>query len=135
MGFIDSSYRVECIVGPMVVLSLPTECSQTHNSFVMNPFTKAFKNMGPIWIGEWGFFSLLENVSSGKYDCVVLKCMYDRMQSKFYVCSSIDRVWKSVDLPFGGTSTPKNGAFYKSKLFWLYVDKDYEYCPQYGYTI
>ena len=50
LGFIVSRYRVECIVGPMVVLSLPTKCSQTHNYFVTNPFTKAFKNIGPIRI-------------------------------------------------------------------------------------
>lgn len=135
LGFIDSRYKVECIVGPMVVLSLPIECSQTHNYFVTSPFTKTFKNIGPIWIGDSGFFSLLENVSSEKYDWIVLKHIYNGMQSKFYVCSSLHRVWKRDVVPYGGTSPPKNVVFYKSKLFWLSLYKEYEDYTQYGYTI
>ena len=77
----------------------------------------------------------MENVSNKKYEWVVLKHIYDRMQSKFYVYIRHDRVWKRVDLPFGGTSPPKNGVFYKSKIFWLYLDKEYEDYTQYGYTI
>lgn len=117
MGFIDSRYIVECIVGSMVVLSLPTEFSHSHNYFVMNPFTKEFKNTGPIQIGDWRFLSLLENISNRKYDWVFLKHMYDKMQSKFYVCSSLDRVWQKDVVPFGGTSPPKNVVLYKTKLF------------------
>ena len=30
---------------------------------------------------------------------------------------------------------PKNVVFYKSKLFWLYLDKEYEDYPRYRYTI
>ena len=101
----------------------------------MNPFTKALKNIGRIKIGYWGLFSLLKKVSSIKHDWVVLKHMYYRMQSKFYVYSNIDRVWKRVDLSFGGTSPPKNGVYYKSKLFWLYLDKEYDDYPRYGYKI
>ena len=101
----------------------------------MNPFTKDLKNIGRIRIGDRGFFSLLENVSSNKYDWVVLKHIYDRIQSKFYVYSSLHRVWRRADLPFGGTSPPQNGVFYRSKLFWLYLDTEYEDYPRYGYTI
>ena len=57
------------------------------------------------------------------------------MQSKFYVCSSLDRVWQRAVVPFGGTSPPKNVVFYKSKLFWLYLNKEYENYLRYGYTI
>ena len=95
----------------------------------MNPFTKALKNIGQIRIGDWGFFALLENVSNKKYDWVVLKHIYDRMQSKFNVYSSLDRVWQRVDLPFGGTSPPQNRVFYKIKFFWLYMDTEYEHYP------
>jgi hypothetical protein len=133
--FIDSSYRVECTVGSMILISLPTECSHCNNYFVMNPFTKDFKNIGCVSVGDSGFFSLLEKVSANKYDWIFLKHVYKRMQSKFYICNSFDRVWQRTKLPYGGTTPPKDVVFYKSKLFWLYLDKDYEDYPRYGYTI
>jgi hypothetical protein len=133
--FIDSRYRVECTAGSMVLLSFPTQYSHCNNYFVMNPFTKAFKNIGCISVGYGGFFSLLQNVTANKYDWVVLKHVYKRMQSKYYICSSLDRVWRRTELPYGGTTPPKDAVFYKNKLFWLYLDKDYEEYPHYGYTI
>ena len=66
LRFIDSRYKVQSTIGAIVVLSLPTALSHSRNYFVMNPFTKALKNIGRIRIGDWGFFSLLENVSSNK---------------------------------------------------------------------
>ena len=56
------------------------------------------------------------------------------MHSEFYVCSSLG-VWQRDGVPFGGTSPPKNVVFYKSKMLWLYLDKEYEDYPRYGYTI
>ena len=52
-----------------------------------------------------------------------------------FMFTSLDRVWQRADLPFGGTSPPQNGVFYRSKLFWLYLDTEYEDYPRYGYTI
>ena len=54
--FIESSYKVECIVGSMILLSKPTGCSHTNNYFVLNPFTKDFKHLGSLWVGDCGFF-------------------------------------------------------------------------------
>jgi hypothetical protein len=119
----------------MILISSPTKCSHCNNYFVMNPFTKAFKNIGCISVGDWGFFSLLEKVSANKYDWIFLKHVYKRMQSKFYICNNFDRVWRRKKLPYGGTTPPKDAGFYKSKLFWLYLDKDYKDYPRYGYTI
>lgn len=119
----------------MVFLSLPTKWSHSHNYFVMNPFTNEFKNIGPIRIGDWGLFLLFENLSSSKYEWVVQKHMYDKMQSKIYVFSSLHKVSERVDLLFGVTSTPKNVVFCKSNLFSLYMDKEYEKYPWHGYTI
>ena len=56
LWFIDSRYKVESAIGPMVVLSLPTEFSHSRNYFVMNPFTKALKNIRRIRIGDWDYF-------------------------------------------------------------------------------
>jgi hypothetical protein len=133
--FIDSSYTIECTVRSMILLSLPTRCSLTKNYFVMNPFTKSFKNIGSIWVGDSGFFTLLENVSARKYEWVVLKHISNNMQSKYFICSSLDRVWRSTNIPYGGTTPPKEAVVYKSKIYWLYLDKDYEDYPYYGYTI
>jgi hypothetical protein len=57
------------------------------------------------------------------------------MQLKFYICNNFDRVWRRTKLPYGGTTPPKDVLFYKSKLFLLYLNKDYEDYPRYGYTI
>jgi len=62
---------------------------------MMNLFTKAFKNIRSIWVGYWGFFSMLEKVSEIKYDWVVLKHIYKRMQSRFYIWINLDRVWRT----------------------------------------
>jgi hypothetical protein len=92
--FIDSSYIIECTVRSMMLLSLPKTCSLTKNYFVMNPFMKSFKNIGSIWVGDWGFFTLLENVSARKYEWVVLKHILNNMQSNYFICSILDRVWR-----------------------------------------
>jgi hypothetical protein len=60
----------------------------------MNPFTKTFKNIASIWVGDCGFFTLLKKLSSIKYEWVVLKHIYKQMQSMHYICSSLDRVWR-----------------------------------------
>jgi len=57
----------------MILIYLPIGCSLTKNYFVMNPFTKSFKNIGSTWVGNWGLFTPLENVGARNYERVVLK--------------------------------------------------------------
>ena len=57
------------------------------------------------------------------------------MQSDYFICSSIFKCWGWTTIPYGGTTPPKEAVFYKSKMFWLYLDKEYEEYPKYGYTI
>jgi hypothetical protein len=45
----------------------------------MNPFTKDFKNIGCVSVGDSGLFSLLEKASANKYDWIFLKHVYKRM--------------------------------------------------------
>ena len=117
------------------MLSAPTRRCHTNNYYVLNPFTKEFKHLGSLWVGDCGFFSLLQNMSAKKYDWVALKHVYTGMQSDYFICSSIFKCWRRTTIPSGGTTPPKEAVFYKSKMFWLYLDKEYEEYPKYGYTI
>jgi len=57
------------------------------------------------------------------------------MDSHFLICSSFENVWKRRELPYGGVTPPKETIFFKEKFYWVYLDRDYEYYPTYGYTI
>jgi hypothetical protein len=133
--FIDSTYTIECTIRCMILFSSPTGCSLAKNYFVMNPFTKSFKNLGSIWVGDGGFFTLLENISARKYEWVVLKHISRKNQSKYFICSSLENVWRRTTIPYAGTTPPKEAVVYKSKIYWLYLDTDYDDYPRYGYTI
>ena len=74
-------------------------------------------------------------MSAKKYDWVALKHVYTGMESNYFICSSIFKCWRRKTIPSGGTTPPKEVVFYKSKMFLLYLDKDYEEYPKYGYTI
>ena len=82
-----------------------------------------------------GFFSLLENVTSQSYDWVVVKHFYLTIQLKLYTCSSLDTVWMRKTITYGSLPPPNDVVFYKSKMYWSYLDIDYDECPKYGYTI
>ena len=131
----ERRYIIKSIVGSMIILSLTTKCSYCNNYFVINPFTKTFTYIGSIWVGEMGSFSLLENVSSWRYGWVVVKHFYLTMQSMFYTCSSLDTVWMRKIITYGSLPSPRDVVFCKSKMYWLYLDIDYDECPKYGYTI
>ena len=45
------------------------------------------------------------------------------------------KLWRITTIPYSGTTPPKEAIFYKSKTFWLYLNKEYEEYPKYGYTI
>jgi hypothetical protein len=92
----------------------------------MNPFMKSFKNIGSIWVGDSGFFTLLENVSARKYEWVVLKHISKNMKSKYFIFSILDKVWRSTSIPYGCTTPPKEAVVYQSKIYWFYLDKYYE---------
>ena len=119
LPFIERTCKVQCIVWSMILLSAPTRCSHTNNYYVLNPFTKEFKHLGSLWVGDCGFFSLLQNVCAKKYDSVALKHVYTGMQSHYFICSSIFKCWRRTTIPFGGTTPPKEVIFYKSKMFWF----------------
>jgi hypothetical protein len=115
--------------------SSPTRCSLAKNYVVINPFTKSLKDIGSIWVGYNGLFTLFDHVNVRKYEWDVLKQICRKQKSNCFMCGSIDNVWRRKTIPYGGTTPPKEAVVYKSKMCWLYLDKDYDDYSRYGYTI
>jgi hypothetical protein len=84
--------------------SSPTGCSLAKKYFVINPFTKSLKDIGSIWVGYEGLFTLLEHVNVRKYEWDVLKHICRKQKSNYFICSSIDNIWRRKTIPYGGTT-------------------------------
>lgn len=133
--FLHFGYRIEFTFGSTILFSVPQKYLYSTNYFIVNPFTRMFRNIGFLRLGERGFFSFLEKCTSQKYEWVLLKHVLKHMDSHFLICSSVDMVWKRTKLPYGGMAPPKESIFYKGKFCWLYSDQDYDDYPTYGYTV
>ena len=131
-------YIIDCSVQSMMLLSLHTSSLYTSNYFIMNPFTQKVRNIGPICIGPWGFFSLLDKTSDGKYGWVVLKhdieTPHDR-NGRFYIASSLHRPWTKTTPPYGRIPPPRMQIFLNNTIWWLDLNEDHEEFPKYGYSI
>ena len=58
--FLHFAYRIECTLRSMILFSTPGSYLHTKNYFIINhPFTKMFRNVGVLSVGEQWFFSLL----------------------------------------------------------------------------
>jgi hypothetical protein len=57
------------------------------------------------------------------------------MCSIFYICSSLDKVLRKIEVPDGGATSRREPMFYKGKMYWLYLNRDYEEYPTYWYII
>ena len=68
LPFMERTYKVQCIIQSMILLLAPTRCSHTNKYYVLNPFTNEFKHLRSLWVGDCGFFSLLQNMFAKKYD-------------------------------------------------------------------
>lgn len=133
--FLHSMYIIECTMGSMILFNTPISYLHIKNYFIVNPFTKTFINFGLLSVGEWGFFSLFQKCSPGNYEWVFLKHVYENMDSHFLICSSVDNVLKRTKLPYGGVTPTKEAIFFEENFYWVYLNKDYEDYPTYGYTI
>jgi len=133
--FMERRYCVQNVVGCMLLLRLRNGCSNTFSYSLMNPFTKRFKNIGSIWVGPLSFFYFLEKNTDQKYGWLVLKHICTREDEKFYICSSLENVWRRTKVPFGNIPPPTEVLFFNNKMWWLYLDTDYEEYPKYGYCI
>ena len=78
--FLHTRYKIQCTVGSMIVFSVPQSSLNSNNYFIITHFTKTSRNLGPLTIGEWGFFSLLEKFNPQKYDWVVLTHVHKNME-------------------------------------------------------
>jgi len=115
--FLHSAYKIECIVGSKILFSAPASYLHTKNYFIVNLFTKTFRNVGVLSVGERGFFSLFQKCSPGNYEWVFLKHVRESMDSHFLICSSVDNVWKRMKLPYGGVTPPKEAIFFKEFFY------------------
>lgn len=92
--FMERGYNVHSVVGSMLLLISQTGCNNTFNYCLMNPLTKCFKNIGSIWVGTSHFFCLLQKNTLQKYGWLVLKHIFTMEEERFYICSSMDNVWR-----------------------------------------
>jgi len=114
--FLHFGYIIQCTVGLMIVFSMPLISLHSKKYFIVNPFTKTFRNLGRLSVGEWGFTSLLEKFSPQKYDWVMLKHVCKNMESYFFIRTSVDMVWRRKKPPFGGVTPQRRLSFIKEKF-------------------
>jgi len=90
--FLHCEYKIKCIVGSMILFFMARSCFHTKKYFIVNPFTKTFRNVEVISVGERGFFSLFKKCNPRNYEWLFLKHVFNNMDSHFLVSSRIDNI-------------------------------------------
>lgn len=91
--FLQSRYIIECTIGSLILFRLPANYLSSKNYFVVNAFTKIFRNLGFLHLVEQEFFCVFNKIFPLKYVWVLIKHVSNEMDTLFLFCSSDDMVW------------------------------------------